>query len=163
MVSFSRRLDLALLVLRVFGGGLMAYHGWQKLDRGVGSMVPVLERINAPVPELLGPLVVGLELVGGILLVAGVLTTLWSAALAVQMLFTTWLFKADSGLIAPPGGGSGAEVDLLYFAVFAAILLLGPGRWSLDQALISARSRRVQPAFEGHTVTGAVKESSLTR
>lgn len=140
MLSMPHRRDAGLLLLRLFGGGLMAYHGWQKLERGVGSMVPGLERINAPVPELLGPAVVWLELAGGILLAAGALTSVWAALLAVEMLLTTWLFKADSGLIAPQGG-AGAELDLLYFAVFAAVLLLGSGRWSVDEVLSRALRR----------------------
>lgn len=65
----------------------------------------------------------------------GVLASLWSLLLAVEMVFTTLVVKLDVGLIAPRGGGAGAELDLLFFAAFAAIALLGSDRWSLDRAL----------------------------
>jgi putative oxidoreductase len=77
-----------------------------------------------------------LELGGGILLALGLGTRLWALLLGVEMIGTTLLVKLDVGLIAPPEtGGVGAEIDLALLAGCAALVLLGPGRYSVDASM----------------------------
>jgi putative oxidoreductase len=75
------------------------------------------------------------ELIGGILLIIGLLSRLAALILAIEMIFTTLLVKVHVGFIAPPGGGAGAELDLILLAAFLTILLAGPGRLALDELL----------------------------
>lgn len=124
--------DVAVLVLRVVAGLAMAYHGWQKLDGGVSNFAGFVRSENIPLPALTAWVVTLLELVGGVLVAIGLLTRFWAALLAVEMVLTTLVVKNAAGLVAPQGGGAGFEVDLLYAAAFAALVLLGPGRLSVD-------------------------------
>jgi putative oxidoreductase len=128
--------DVGLLVLRGIAGFTMAWHGWQKIDGGVGGFKGFVESLGLPFPGLLAPVVTGLEFGGGLLLIAGLLTRLWALLIGVEMAFTAFLVKAsklDVGFIGSEG--TGYELDLLILAACVALILLGPGRVSLDAAV----------------------------
>ena len=128
--------DPAALFLRVAVGVIFAYHGYQKLDGGVSNFAGFVESESFPLPEITAWAVTLLELGGGILLILGLGTRLWALLLGVQMIGTTLLVKLDVGLIAPPeSGGTGAEIDLALLAGCAALVLLGPGRYSVDASM----------------------------
>lgn len=132
---------LAALAIRVVVGPVMAYHGYQKLDRpgGAGTFadnVSQLEVFGMGLPRLTGYIVVAIELIGGLCILAGFLTRLWSALLAVQMLMIPFVVKSQLGLIAPQGsGGTGFEIDLLIAVCAVALVLMGPGALSFDGIL----------------------------
>jgi putative oxidoreductase len=122
---------VAPLALRTMIGIVMAAHGWQKVQQGVGEFAGFVQSLNVPFPTLTAYVVTGLELGGGILLILGLATRLWALLIGVEMIFTTILVKVDAGLIAE--GGAGAELDLLILAGCLALVVLGPGRVSLDR------------------------------
>lgn len=128
----------APVVLRVVVGVVMAVHGWQKLTQMTpagfgGGMVADL---GVPAPVLVGWAVTLVELVGGIALVAGLLTRVSAVLIALLLAGATLLVKVDLGLIAPMGAPlPGAELDLALIAGAVGVLLLGPGRPSLDHML----------------------------
>jgi putative oxidoreductase len=130
---------LAALALRLVVGPVMAYHGYLKLDRGVGGFadnVAQLEVLGMALPRVMGYVVVGIELIGGLCLLAGFLTRIWSALLATQMLLIPFVVKSQVGLIAPQGAdGTGFELDLLIAACALALVLMGPGALALDRLL----------------------------
>jgi putative oxidoreductase len=86
-------------------------------------------------PDIVGPAVALLELVGGIMLVVGLLTRVVALLLALEMIGTTLLVKIDVGLIAPMGGGAGAEIDVALWAGMVALVILGPGILALDRLI----------------------------
>ena len=130
----------------------MAVHGWQKLTE-VGPANfgrQALANLGVPLPVFMGYVVTLAELIGGILLIVGLLSRLAALILAIEMVFTTLLVKINVGFIAPPGSGAGAELDLILLAAFLTILLVGPGRLSLDEligieeeGLARGRGRRI--------------------
>jgi putative oxidoreductase len=130
---------LAALAIRLVVGPVMAYHGYLKLDRGVGGFadsVAQLEVLGMALPRVMGYVVVGIELIGGLCLLAGFLTRIWSALLATQMLLIPFVVKSQVGLIAPQGAdGTGFELDLLIAACALALVLMGPGALALDGLL----------------------------
>lgn len=129
--------DISTLVLRATCGIGLAYHGWLKIDGGAGNFAAVvdgLEVFGASLPRFLGYVVIYLELVGGALLVAGLLTRIMGALLAVQFLMIPFVVKSQNGLVGT-GGKSGFEIDLLIAAIALTLTLLGPGRTSLDRVL----------------------------
>ena len=69
------------------------------------------------------------EFFGGILLVAGFLTQPAAFLLAVNMLVAIWKLKFKQGLV------GGYEFDLALLAMALALLVLGPGAFSLDLPL----------------------------
>jgi putative oxidoreductase len=140
---------LAPLALRLVVGPVMAYHGFQKLNRGVGGFadnVAQIEVLGMALPRITGYVVVAIELIGGLCILAGFLTRIWSSLLAVQMLLIPFLVKSDLGLVAPQGaGGTGFEIDLLIAACAVAFVLMGPGALAVDNAL-GIESRADDPA-----------------
>lgn len=134
----SRAAGAAPVVLRVVIGLVMAAHGWQKLTMmgpaNFGS--DMLGGLGIPAPVAFGYLVTFSELIGGLLLVVGLLTRLATLPLIVILAVATITVKLDLGLIAAMGAPMpGAELDLTLIAGLVAVLLLGPGRPSLDNRL----------------------------
>ena len=60
-----------LTVLRVAMGLVFAIHGYAKFAAGLGKASAFFAKVSIPLPELTGPVIAVLELVGGILLVLG--------------------------------------------------------------------------------------------
>ena len=111
----------ALTILRVVAGFLFAAHGWQKFNE-----------FTVAGTEAVAPIIATLELVGGIALILGVLTRVFSALLALNMLGAFFLVHAPAGVFAANGG---FELVLLLAAAGAAVALTGAGRLSVDRAL----------------------------
>jgi len=125
--------SFAPLVLRSMIGVVIAAHGWDKVQQGVGQFAGFVKSLDVPFPTFTAYLVTALELGGGILLILGLGARLWAALIGIEMILTTILVKVDVGFIAD--GGAGAELDLLILAGCLALVLLGPGRLSLDRAV----------------------------
>jgi putative oxidoreductase len=124
----------ALLAVRVVTGPMLAYHGYRKLDGGVGKFVDTVDRYGFPFPELLARATIVIELVGGICLALGLLTRLWGALATTQFLLIVAKVKWDVGVFGQ-AGRSGFELDLLYAVAAAALLVAGPGLLAVDHWL----------------------------
>jgi putative oxidoreductase len=116
----------APLVVRVLVGLIMFAHGLQKLQGGPANFGQGLAQLGVPLPELMGYVVTFVELIGGILLIVGLFSRVAALLLTINLVVAILLVKVNIGLLSPPdGSGVGAEV----------VLLAGPGRLSVDQAL----------------------------
>lgn len=138
-IPIAQRLaPAAPVVLRLAVGLIMAAHGWQKLT----AMGPatfgsgMVAELGIPAPVLVGWLITLVELIGGSLLVIGLLTRISAIAVSVVLIGAAILVKPDFGLIAPMGAMlPGAELDLALIAGAIGVLLLGPGKPSVDHAI----------------------------
>jgi putative oxidoreductase len=113
----------------------MALHGYPKLFGSKRAQIREMIR-KGGIPGLLFDLVGILEFVGGVFLVFGLLTTLASGLLALEMIGTTLLHVIK--MRKPPVNSKfigGYEVDVLFLAIYLAIFLLGPGAFSVDYFL----------------------------
>jgi len=97
--------------------------------------VAELQVFGLNLPSLAGYLIAVVELVGGLCLLAGLATRLWSILMAIEFLTIPFVVKSDVGLVAPRGQGTGFELDLLLAACAVALLLIGPGPISRDRVL----------------------------
>jgi putative oxidoreductase len=74
-----------------------------------------------------------LEVVGGLMLVAGLLSRLVSVLFTLELIGAIVLVTGAIGLIGRDA--TGYERDLAYIVGFLVVILLGPGRPSLDHLL----------------------------
>jgi putative oxidoreductase len=129
--------SIGLLVSRLLVGFVMAAHGWQKLtDIGPAAFgTSTLDPVGVPMATTMGYVVTFTELIGGLLLMAGLLTRLAAIALTVDLVMAIILVKSKVPLIvAQDKPGAGMELDLALIAGFVIALFAGPGRFSLDRA-----------------------------
>lgn len=125
----------ALLAIRLVMGPMLAYHGYRKLDAGVGRFVATVARDGFPLPEVLARATIVIELVGGTCIALGLLSRLWGALISLQFALIVAHVKWHVGLLGPPGRGGGFELDLLYGVTAAAVLIAGPGLLALDHLI----------------------------
>lgn len=130
-------MSLGLLVLRLVVGLLFVGHGAQKLfgwfgGPGIEGTAAGFERSGLR-PGRLHARAGGLaEFGGGVLLVLGLLTPLAAAALIGVMTAAILAVHVRKGLWVTEGG---FEYNLVLIGAAFALVAVGPGTWSLDDAL----------------------------
>jgi putative oxidoreductase len=136
-VFASVRGSIALFLLRLVTGAAFILHGWPKIQHLFDWMGP-----DAPVPGILQALAAISEFVGGGALILGVLTPLFSVLLACVMFvaITQVHLKAGDPFVGGPGQHSW-ELAAVYFVIVVNLLLLGPGRFSVDAFLFNRRPK----------------------
>ncbi|HEX9088528.1 MAG TPA: DoxX family protein [Arthrobacter sp.] len=123
----------ARTILRIVTGFLFAAHGWQKFNEfTIAGTQAAFAQMGVPAANLVAPFVATLELVGGVALILGVLTRVFAALLAVDMLGALFLVHASAGIFAATGG---YELVLILAAAALAVALVGAGKVSVDKAL----------------------------
>jgi putative oxidoreductase len=129
--------DLGLLALRVTAGSLLAGHGAQKLfgsfgGYGLEGTAGWLGSMGLKPPKAWAALAGASEFGGGLALALGALNPLGELALAAPMLMA-WN-KAHTGKPVWANAG-GPELVWTNLAIAVAVGLIGPGRYSVDEAL----------------------------
>ena len=135
--QLGRLAVLTPVVVRVIVGFMMFAHGVDKLSGGVAGIAGFGEFLSSaglPAGLLLAWFVTLLELVGGVMLIVGLLSRVIAGLMTVELLVAIALVTGQAGLISGDQG-VGYERDLAYIAGFLVVLLLGPGRPSLDHLL----------------------------
>jgi putative oxidoreductase len=131
-LKFLDRLHpLALLALRLGLGIIMIAHGSQKVFGGMPGFVGLLQKFG--IPGWTGYLSAAAEFGGGILLVVGLLTRLGALAIAIDMAVAIDKVHWKNGLVSA-GGKIGYELPLACGIIAFALIFLGGGPISLDQA-----------------------------
>lgn len=130
----TSQINLSLLLLRIAFGGTMAAYGWQKVFvYGLGGVSTSFAGMGIPMPGVTGPFIALLELVGGVALVLGLLTRLFAAGIAIDMLVAALVVHLPNGFFPPKG----AALVLLLCAATSVLALAGAGEYSIDHALAS--------------------------
>jgi uncharacterized membrane protein YphA (DoxX/SURF4 family) len=133
--------DLAPLLLRLAIGATFVASG---LDKAAAPerAAALFRSLDLPSPEMLGPVVGVIELVGGLALLAGLLTRVASLVLAVEMAVVLVLVRASDVMAARSLVDAFVAVRLEVILALAAVALalIGSGRFALDSMI--ARFRR---------------------
>lgn len=128
-------INLGLLILRLVIGLLMAGHGAQKLfgsfgGHGLKGTSGWLGSLGLR-PAGLWALLAGIsEFGGGVLVALGLLTPLGAVAIIAAMLMAVLVAHGRKFWVTE----GGMEYNLVLIAAAAALILIGPGAFSLDAA-----------------------------
>lgn len=129
--------DLALTLIRIAVGVVLAGHGAQKLFGAFGG--PGLERWHGAVasmgfaqPRVMGTLAAFVEFFGALMLAVGFLTPVVAAALAIDMAVAIFKVHWSKGMWVTNGG---YEYPLVLFVVLVMLGLARPTLYSVDTAL----------------------------
>jgi putative oxidoreductase len=158
------------LLLRLMAGGVFFWEGLLKFvytNQGVGRFT----KLGIPFPHLTANFVGGLEIVGGLLILSGLMTRLISIPFVIEMVVAILstkisLYLGTSPLPAPPAlpkVGIWAVLheirsDYAQILTSAFLLINGPGRWSLDALL--ARRRNAVPTLSRAASSAAIGPSA---
>lgn len=119
----------ALFVLRAVLGLVMAAYGWEKVNGGMAQFKGFLVTIG--IPGWMGYASAYAELIGGVLLIAGLLTRFAALAIFINMVVAVVKVTFRNGLMGPQGYGFGLSLAAVAFA----IIFFGGGSISLDAAV----------------------------
>jgi putative oxidoreductase len=125
--------DAAILVLRLALGLMFAAHGLQKAfglfgGPGIGGFSEMLSGLGFK-PSLLWAYVAAYaELVGGILLAVGFLTRGAASVLLILIVVAAFKVHLSKGFFLSQGG---FEYAFIIFSICLALILLGPGKFTL--------------------------------
>jgi putative oxidoreductase len=135
-MSDADAVDLGLLALRCVVGVVMLAHGINHVIGGgrIPGTARWFESLGMRPGRLHAWLASGTEIAAGVLLVLGLLTPL-AAAGVVGVLVVAWItnHRGNGFFIFRPG--EGGEYVMTLTVVALAIGAVGPGSWSLDDAL----------------------------
>jgi len=119
--------DLALLILRLwFGGLLLLLHGLMKVSMWSAMSQRFANPFGIGSPASLA-LSIFAEVVCSTLIVAGLFTRFATAVCIINM--TTAFLTAHGARLTGPQNG---ELAFMYLGAFITLLLAGPGRYSID-------------------------------
>lgn len=125
------------LVARLIVGYVFMLTGWAKLNN-LPQMIENFRGWGIPFPEIMTPLVSGIECFGGLFLILGFMTRISGGALAVVMVVAIASAKwADVDSLETLLGFE----ETVYFAVFTWLAIAGAGKASVDYLLCKHHTR----------------------
>ena len=118
--------DVVFMGLRSAVGVIFILHGMMKFNPGFANALP---NMGLP-PEMQIPIALA-EVVPGILLIIGVLSRFSGALISIVMIGAIFHVKGAQSMT----GDGGVEIDVILLAASLVIMIAGPGRISLSQAI----------------------------
>jgi putative oxidoreductase len=136
-MNLAHRGSIAVLLLRLVAGVAFIFHGWGKIQ----NPFHWLDKAANPPPGFMQALAALAEFGGGIGLILGLLTPLCAFGILCTMAYATFTHVSRGDPFVSKGGSS-YELAVVFLVIALALLLLGPGPYSLDQKLFGGRRPR---------------------
>jgi len=127
MTKMSSIFSYGLLPIRIMAGIVFIAHGIPKFYDTSGGY-GFFQSINLP-PELFIPIAL-LEVIGGLAILFGILTRIASALFIIEMIGAIVTAKLSKGFI------GGYEFELLLISICLSLVILGPGKISIENYLL---------------------------
>ena len=126
--------NAAMLLLRVAFGLTMAAHGYAKVFKGgkLAGTAGWFDSIGKKPGAVHARLAAGTEIFAGLGLAIGLLTTFSAMGFVGVMLVAGYVVHRSSGFFIVSGGW---EFTFILAVAAVGIAMLGPGEWSVDNAL----------------------------
>lgn len=123
--------DMGKLVLRLTVGILLLMHGLAKVTSGVSGISGMLQGVGLP-PALAYGVYVG-EVFAPLLVILGLYARLGGVLIVVNMLFAIFLAHSRDVFAITKTGGWAIELQAMFLFTAFAVVLLGPGRLSINR------------------------------
>lgn len=132
--------SLGVLILRLASGIVFFMHGAQKIfgwfgGGGLDGTISFMSSLG--IPTFMAYLASFWEFLGGIFLILGFLTRIWSAGFVIHMLVAIFTVHFSAGFFASDGG---YEFNMTLLAVSLSLVFLGAGKYSIDQTIYNNSS-----------------------
>ncbi len=124
-------INLALLFIRVVVGLTMAAHGVNKA-KGLAGTAGWFDSIGMKPGKLHARFAAGGEILAGLFLAAGLLTSFAALGFVGLMTVAWYTSHRDSGFFIIKAGW---EYVMVLAVVAITIAMIGPGEWSVDEAI----------------------------
>ena len=124
-------IPIALTLLRVGVGVIMAVHGWQKFQNPA-QIIEGVTKMGFPIPVVMGWLAIAGELLGGLGLIVGLLTPIAAFGVFVTMAVAVFKVHFANGLLA---SNNGFEYPMTLMLASLFFIFNGAGPISLDHLL----------------------------
>jgi putative oxidoreductase len=140
--------NVATLIMRAALGVGFVAHGGQKLfgwfgGTGIAGTTAFFRAVGIPSPHVFSYVAGIAEFFGGIAIGLGFLTIVMSIGLLAEMLIAITAVSFSAGFFVT-AQKIGWELNVYLIGLLAALLVVGPGAWSVDAAL--GLTRRRSPA-----------------
>ena len=132
MRYLDRLQPLALLVMRLALGAIMAVHGYHKVFGGLHHHAQLVASLG--LPAWLGYVSAFAEFFGGLMILFGFFTRAAAFAVFIDMFVAIWKVHLHNGLIGTPDR-PGYEFALATAALAFALIFLGGGPIAFDHVL----------------------------
>lgn len=130
--SYSKNIDLSLLILRIAGGALMLTHGVGKMEALFGT-----DPIQFPDPIGLGAttslaLAVFAEVLCAVFLIIGFATRFSALNLLITMFVAVFIIHSADPF-------AKQELPLIYGSIYLVLLIAGAGKFSIDNLIFNKK------------------------
>lgn len=128
--TFSKpiSIDGAILLLRLWLGSMMMYHGVPKVFTNSAGFVEYLTKFGYPIPSVMAALAGGAEFFGGLLIAVGFLTRPAATLVLITMLVASFVAHGAETF-------SKQELPLTYAMLSLALFLSGSGAFSVESVI----------------------------
>ncbi|MGO2053857.1 DoxX family protein [Glutamicibacter sp. 287] len=141
LIDNPRLQVIAQTMLRLAFGFLFLAHGWQKYFQfTLEGTTAAFGQMGVPAAGIIAPVAATLEIVGGAALILGLLTRVFAGLLGAQMVVALFMVHVPGGVFVENGG---IELVLALAAGALALLLVGPGRVSVDALIFKSKKATV--------------------